>query len=94
MLAYPYGIDGAGIADLPGVPALGMLAAAVALGAAGLALRGLRERPRIEPGLVLIVALAASAPVGEALVSALGSNLFGTRNLAARGPRSPCACRR
>ena len=41
------------------------------------------ERPRIEPGLVLIVALAAAAPVGEALVSAFGSNLFGTRNLAA-----------
>lgn len=86
VLAYPYGIDGAGIGDLPGVPALALLAAAVALGAAGLALRVLRERPRIEPGLVLIVALAVAAPVGEALVSAFGSNLFGTRNLAGSWP--------
>ena len=35
---------------------------------------------------MLVIVLAASVPVGEALVSAVGSNLFGTRNLAASWP--------
>jgi hypothetical protein len=35
---------------------------------------------------VLIVGLALSAPVGEALVSAVGSDVFGTRNLAVSLP--------
>jgi hypothetical protein len=36
---------------------------------------------RIPPPVVLVVALALAAPVGEALYSALGSDIFGARNL-------------
>ena len=39
-------------------------------------LRVLRRAPRTGAGLVLSLVLAAAAPVGEALVSALGSNLL------------------
>ena len=35
---------------------------------------------------MLVVVLAASVPVGEAIASAIGSNLLGTRNLAASWP--------
>jgi hypothetical protein len=35
---------------------------------------------------VLVVALALAAPVGEALASAVGSNVFGVRNLASSWP--------
>ena len=86
VLAYPYAVEGAGIRDLPGTPALAMLALALLLGAAGLLLRLARDRPPVPSGLVLVIALAAAAPVGEALVSAFGSDLFGTRNLAGSWP--------
>jgi Dolichyl-phosphate-mannose-protein mannosyltransferase len=82
-VGYPYAITGTGVRDLPGTPALVMLALAVAVALAGY-LRG--ARIALDRGAVLVIVLAASVPVGEALASAIGSNLFGTRNLAASWP--------
>jgi hypothetical protein len=86
-IGFPYATPTTRVADLPGVPALIALALAlgVALAAAAVAaLRGRLRRP--DRRVVLVVVLAASVPVGEALASAVGSNLFGTRNLAASWP--------
>jgi mannosyltransferase len=86
-VGFPYATPESRLADLPGVPALVALGLAVALGAVGLAaatLRGRRRRP--SPELVLVVVLALSVPVGEAIASAVGSNLLGARNLAGSWP--------
>jgi len=86
-IAFPYLLEGTSVRGLPGVPALVALAIALALGLAGLtaaALRGRLRRP--DRTLVLVIVLAVSVPAGTALVSAVGSNLFGTRNLAASWP--------
>ena len=69
-----------------------MFALALVLATGAVALRALGAArgppsPAGSPGLVLVVVLALSVPVGEALVSAVGTNLFGGRNLVA-------ACRR
>jgi hypothetical protein len=88
-VGFPYARPLTRITALPGVPGLVLLAVSAALGLAGLVAQVLREgarRPRPSPGIVLVVALALSAPVGEALASAAGSNLFGVRNLAASWP--------
>jgi 4-amino-4-deoxy-L-arabinose transferase-like glycosyltransferase len=85
-LGYPYTWV-APLRDLPGTPALVALALGLLLALVGVAVRAQREglrRPR--PGLVLVVALALAAPLGEMLVSAVGTNLFGVRNLAASWP--------
>lgn len=87
VIGYPYASPGAGLRDLPGLTALVLLALGLALAAAGVladhrrALGALRSR-----GFVLVLVLALSLPVGEALASALGSNILGTRNLAASWP--------
>ena len=86
MIGYPYAID-ARIRDLPGTPASCMLAVGAGAGAGGpRPRRAARAAPARPPGSVLVVALALSVPVGEAIASAVGSNLFGTRNLAASWP--------
>lgn len=88
-VAYPYSIKPA--SDLPGIPALILLGAAVALGAGAVAGRRLRHG-RVGPlaaeprYAVLLVGLALSVPVSAAVLSAIGSNLFSTRNLAASWP--------
>ena len=41
---------------------------------------------RLDRRLVLLVVLAVSVPLGTAVASAVGSNIFGTRNLAASWP--------
>ena len=41
---------------------------------------------RVDRGLALVLALAVATPIGEALVSAVSTNLFGVRNLAASWP--------
>jgi 4-amino-4-deoxy-L-arabinose transferase-like glycosyltransferase len=90
-IGYPYTWV-ARLPELPGAPALVLLGLALALGGAGVARpaaarRGARRRRAArDPQLVLVVLLAASAPVGEALVSAVGTNLFGVRNLAPSWP--------
>jgi hypothetical protein len=90
LVGYPFVFSSTGLRELPGTAALGLLGVGVTLALAGLAAR-VRAQPRSWPALVerrflLIIALALSTPVGEALVSAISTNLFGTRNLAASWP--------
>jgi hypothetical protein len=87
-LGYPYASAG-GLTNLPGVPALVMLAVAVAVAIAGLV--GAQGRIRAwfagdDHRFALLFALGLATPVGEAIVSLIGSNVFGTRNLAASWP--------
>ena len=86
-IGFPYATPITRVADVPGVPALIALAVAIALGAGGLLLAWRGTAPsRVDRRLVLVIVLAAATPVGEALVGAVGSNLFGTRNLAVSWP--------
>ena len=87
-LGYPYASAG-GLTNLPGVPALVLLALAVAIAVAGLA--GMRGRIRAwfssdDHRFALLLVLGLATPAGEAFVSLIGSNVFGTRNLAASWP--------
>lgn len=88
-VGYPY--DTIGLRELPGEPGLVLLGAALVLGVAGLAVAvsrtGLRDwLRRADRRVLLVVLLALSVPAGEALVSAVGTNVFGGRNLAAAWP--------
>ena len=91
-IGYPYahGLS-LGLREFPGVVPLILFAVGVALGIAGL-VRGGRGEPLrarlagLDPRVVLVVLLAVSVPLGEALVSIVGTNLFSTRNLAASWP--------
>jgi hypothetical protein len=90
-VGYPYVFTSTGLRALPGVAAILLLVGAVAIAIVGLVVSYRRGHPpswlvRVEPGPVLIVALALSTPVGEIVVSAMGTNMFGTRNLAASWP--------
>ena len=80
---------------LPGT--LGLVLIGLALGSrrrSGSGCGSADERPRSIRRLVLVICLALAAPVGEALVSAVSTDLFGTRNLAVV-LAGPCArCRR
>jgi hypothetical protein len=87
-LGFPYS-SSSGLTDLPGLPALVLLALALAVAGAGL----LGERGRIRAWLGsddhrfgLLLTLGLATPVGEAIASLIGSNVFGTRNLAASWP--------
>jgi 4-amino-4-deoxy-L-arabinose transferase-like glycosyltransferase len=86
-IAFPYLLPGTRVSALPGVPALLALALALVLGLGAFLRSALRRRLRPpDRRLVLVIVLAVSVPAGEALVSAVGSNLFGARNLAAAWP--------
>jgi hypothetical protein len=88
-IGYPYSGEGTGLRDLPGVPALILFGLALVVALAGAIAARVRERAaalRLDRRVALVVVLALSVPVGEAVASALGSNLFGTRNLAASWP--------
>jgi Dolichyl-phosphate-mannose-protein mannosyltransferase len=90
-IGYPYVFSTTQLRNLPGVAALAMLALGLAVAVAGFVAQELRERPRprlarLDRRVVLILVLAIATPVGEALVSAVGTNLFGTRNLAVSWP--------
>ena len=88
-IGYPYSV--VPLREIPGVVGLILLALSVSGAAAAVLLSrprgGLVARlARVDRRVLLVVALALSAPVGEALVSAAGTNLFGTRNLAVSWP--------
>jgi Dolichyl-phosphate-mannose-protein mannosyltransferase len=88
-VGYPY--RSTGLDELPGTAALVLLVLAVALAITGVAVRAFRARREArftspDRRLVLVIALALAVPVGEAAVSAVGTNLFGGRNLVAGLP--------
>ena len=90
-IGHPYRSPGSGLRQLPGAAAIELLAIAVAVAAVGLAVAQYRELPRIgwrwpDRRFVLVLTLALATPVGAALVSALGTNLFLIRNLAVSWP--------
>ena len=87
-VGFPYA-TGAPLRDLPGIPGLGLMAASIVVGAVGL--WGARGRlgawfAANDRRIVLVVILALATPVGEAVQSLLGTNVFSTRNLAASWP--------
>lgn len=92
-IGYPYATEP--LRAVPGVVGLVPLALSVPLAALGAARLVARRRtaepdaagaPRSASLLPLVVVAGLSTPVGEAVASAVGSNLFGTRNLAAAWP--------
>jgi hypothetical protein len=84
-VGYPYSVIG--LRQLPGTPALVLLALAVVVTAAGLAWRALHDGlPRPSPVMWLITLLALATPVGEAVASATGNHIIGVRDLAASWP--------
>lgn len=85
---YPY----LGVSAVPGPVALAAVVAALVLAAVAV-LRRMAPAPRrltlahlIEHRVVLLIALVLATPIGEALISASGNHIFGTRNLAASWP--------
>jgi 4-amino-4-deoxy-L-arabinose transferase-like glycosyltransferase len=95
-VGYPFAFPSTRLPDLPGVAALVLLALGVSAAIGAIVLRWVRGHPRpglanLDRRLLLIVVLALSTPVGEALVSAVGTNVFGTRNLAVAWPASALA---
>ncbi|MDQ6817506.1 MAG: glycosyltransferase family 39 protein [Actinomycetota bacterium] len=95
-VGYPY-VEAGGLARLPGTPALVLLGLAVVICAVGIGTRVVRERKgdqrvRVADRATLIALLAVSVPVGEAVVSAVSTQLFGVRNLAASWPALALSC--
>jgi Dolichyl-phosphate-mannose-protein mannosyltransferase len=89
LVGYPYASPRTTVGVVPGVPALVLLGVGIAVLIAGLVLRyrdPSRPRPQLDRSLILVLGLALAAPVGEALVSLVSTNLFGTRNLAVSWP--------
>jgi mannosyltransferase len=73
--------------DIPGTPALVLLAVALALGLLGVARRAFGgELPQPSRRLLLLIGIVLAVPVGEAVVGAIGNNLLNVRNLAAAWP--------
>jgi len=84
-VGYPYSIIG--LRQLPGTASLVLLAVAIAVTAVGLAWRARgRSLPRPSPVLWLVALLMLATPVGEAVASAVGSHIIGTRDLAGSWP--------
>jgi hypothetical protein len=92
-IGYPYG-GLARLTQIPGTPALVLLAAAGLLAAGGWLVRFRGARPRL-PGLssrrrddrlVLLIILLLVTPVAEGAISAVSTHIFGLRNLAASWP--------
>jgi len=92
----PYEIAGSSLTELPGTMALVLLGASLVLAVVGLVVRSeaprptspetaAGERPRRDR-MVLIVLLAVASPLGAALQSAIGSNVFRTRSMAPSWP--------
>lgn len=90
-IGTPYAFETSGLRALPGTIALMLLALGVVLGAAAGAPRIFAARRRVPAPVILVLLLALSVPVGEAILSAFGTNLFGVRNLAAAWPYAALA---
>ena len=90
-VGYPYSI--VGLRQLPGTGSLILLGLAGVLVVAGLVWRA-RGTPvgRPTPVMALLLVLALATPVGEALVSATGNHIIGTRDLAASWPFAALVC--
>jgi hypothetical protein len=90
-IGYPFAFESTRLRELPGMAAVVMFGLGLAVAVAGLAFAWLRVAPRtwlvrIDRRLVLVLALTLATPVGEAVVTAVSTNLFGTRNLAVSWP--------
>jgi hypothetical protein len=90
-VGHPFAFPRTGLRDLPGAAPLLLFGLGVALAAVAAAVARLREQSRswirhLDCRVVLILALALSVPIGQALWGVVGTNLFGTRNLAASWP--------
>ncbi len=86
-IAYPYGF--VGLRAVPGRIGLALIGAGVAVAIVAIAARGrwrISSLAGTDRRIALIVALAFAAPVGEAVVSLVGNDVFGTRNLAVSWP--------
>ena len=82
-------VDGgpyAPLSKVPGVPALVLLGLAAVIVVGGLLWRLFRVRPVVDARVVLIAVLAFATPVGAAVFSAVGDNVFVPRNLLASLP--------
>jgi hypothetical protein len=84
LVGHPY----QRLSELPGQPALVLIAvgAALAAGAAALELRRRGRAPRPGSALVLMAILALATPVGLAVYGIFGDDLFAPRNLSASIP--------
>ena len=81
-IGYPYSL--LPLRDVPGTPALILLGLACAAALVAVVVR--RRLAASNRDAVLVVVLALAVPVGAALLSAVGDDLFSTRNLAASWP--------
>jgi len=88
-VGYPY----LRLSVVPGEVGLALICAGIAVAVIAVAIRLVRSRQpiaetlrRIPPPVYLVVALALATPVGEAIFSAVGTNLLGARNLNASWP--------
>ncbi len=84
-----FAVSGSSLRDFPGTVAVLLLAGGLVLGTAGAvgARRELRARLcEHDGGIVLVAVLALATPAGTALQSAIGTNVFRTRSLAASWP--------
>jgi mannosyltransferase len=79
-----------GVSDLPGNPAMWLIAGAIAVGSVGLALNlarsGTTGLPRPSTGVVLVVILALATPVGLVLHNIVAPSIFTPRNLIGSWP--------
>ena len=88
-VALPFDVSGSSLRDLPGTPALVLLAASACVGAVGAFTMRTRLRGWFADRggrLTLVLLLAVASPVGAAVQSAVGTNVFRTRTFAASWP--------
>ena len=91
VVGYPYAYPNTSLGLIPGPAALVLLALGVAVAVCGTLLgasrRGLRGwLAGADRGLILVVALALSGPVGVVVASAVGTNVVSIRHLGASWP--------
>jgi Dolichyl-phosphate-mannose-protein mannosyltransferase len=87
-IGYPYRFVGLG--SIPGAVGLVLIGVGIAVAMASVAVRGRPDAPSwfapSDHRLALIVVLALAAPVGEAAVSLVGTDVLSMRNLAVSWP--------